>query len=92
MSTREGVGVSGQGTIGYSLNQNWLNENTLSYINNFGDHSVSAVVGATFQENIFENVSASSQGYTNDILQENNLDGAEVYNRPYSSRLYSNIR
>jgi len=86
MSTREGVGVSGQGTIGYSLNQNWLNENTLSYINDFGDHSVSAVVGATFQENMFENVSASSQGYTNDILQENNLDGAEVYNRPNSSK------
>ncbi len=86
MSTREGVGDSGVGTIAYSLNQNWLNENTLSYVNDFGDHSVSAVVGATFQENIFEDVSASSQGFTNDILQENNLDGGEVYNTPYSSK------
>ena len=86
MSTSEGVGTSGQGTIEYGLNQNWLNENTLSYINNYGDHSVSAVVGATFQENIFEDVSASSQGYTNDILQENNLDGGQVYNQPFSSK------
>jgi TonB-linked SusC/RagA family outer membrane protein len=86
MSTREGVGAKGRGTIGYSLNQNWLNENTLSYINEFGDHSISAVVGATYQENNFENVSASSQGYTNDILEENNLDGGEVYNRPFSSK------
>ncbi len=86
MSTSEGVGTSGQGTIEYGLNQNWLNENTLSYINDFGDHSVSAVVGATFQENIFEDVSASSQGYTNDILQENNLDGGQVYNQPFSSK------
>ncbi len=86
MSTSEGVGVSGQGTIEYGLNQNWLNENTLSYINDFGDHSVSAVVGATFQENIYEYVLASSQGFTNDILQENNLDGGQVYNRPGSSK------
>ncbi|MDB4583059.1 TonB-dependent receptor [Draconibacterium sp.] len=86
MSTREGVGASGVGTIAYSLNQNWLNENTLSYINDFGDHSVSAVVGATFQENYFESVSASSQGYTNDILQENNLDGGSVYNQPNSGK------
>ncbi|HUX55341.1 MAG TPA: TonB-dependent receptor [Bacteroidales bacterium] len=86
MSTTEGVGTSGQGTIEYGLNQNWLNENTLSYINNFGEHSVSAVVGATFQENIYEYVSASSQGFTNDILQENNLDGGQVYNKPLSSK------
>ena len=86
ISTSEGVGVSGQGTIQYGLNQNWLNENTLSYINNFGEHSVSAVIGATFQENLFEGVSASSQGFTNDILQENNLDGGAVYNQPTSSK------
>ncbi|MFN2396481.1 MAG: SusC/RagA family TonB-linked outer membrane protein [Bacteroidales bacterium] len=86
MSTTEGVGASGQGTIEYGLNQNWLNENTISYINNFGEHSVSAVVGATFQENIYDYVSASSQGFTNDILQENNLDGGQVYNQPFSSK------
>lgn len=86
MSTYAGAGVSGRGTIEYSLSQNWLNENTLSYINSFGEHSVSAVIGATFQENIFEDVSASSQGFTNDILQENNLDGGQVYNQPFSSK------
>ena len=86
MSTREGVGVSGRGNIGYNLNQNWLNENTLSYINDFGENSVSAVIGATFQENLYEGFSASSQGFTNDILQENNLDGGQVYNQPSSGK------
>jgi len=85
-NTNEGQGSKGRGTIRYNLNQNWLNENTLSYINEFGDHSVSAVAGATFQENIFEYVSGSSQGFTNDILQENNLQGAETYNSPESGK------
>ncbi|KJF42842.1 TonB-dependent receptor [Draconibacterium sediminis] len=85
-NTNEGQGSNGRGNIRYNLNQNWLNENTLSYINEFGDHSVSAVVGATFQENIFEYVSGSSQGFTNDILQENSLQGAETYNSPQSGK------
>jgi TonB-linked SusC/RagA family outer membrane protein len=84
--TNEGQGTKGYASVGYNLNQNWLNENTLSYVNEFGEHSVSAVIGATFQENIFENVSGSSQGFTNDILQENSLEGAETYNSPQSSK------
>ena len=85
-NTNEGQGSNGNATIRYNLNQNWLNENTLSYINEFGDHSVSAVAGVTYQENIFEYVSGSSQGFTNDILQENSLQGAETYNSPYSGK------
>jgi TonB-linked SusC/RagA family outer membrane protein len=85
-NTNEGQGQNGVGTIRYNLNQNWLNENTLSYVNEFGNHSVNAVVGATFQENIYEYVLASSQGFTNDILQENSLQGAETYNTPGSGK------
>ena len=85
-NTNEGQGSNGSGTIRYNLNQNWLNENTLSYINEFGDHSVSAVVGVTYQENIFEYVSGSSQGFTNDVLKENSLQGAETYNSPGSGK------
>ncbi len=85
-NTNEGQGSNGSGTILYNLNQNWLNENTLSYINEFGDHSVSAVVGVTYQENIFEYISGSSQGFTNDVLKENSLQGAEIYNSPESGK------
>ncbi|MCY1721184.1 TonB-dependent receptor [Prolixibacteraceae bacterium Z1-6] len=85
-NTNEGQGSNGNGTIRYNLNQNWLNENTISYLNVFGEHSVSAVAGVTYQENIFEYVSGSSQGFTNDILQENNLQGAETYNSPQSGK------
>ncbi|MEE4287338.1 MAG: TonB-dependent receptor [Mariniphaga sp.] len=85
-NTNEGQGSNGNATIRYNLNQNWLNENTLSYVNEFGSHSVSAVAGATFQENIFEYVSGSSQGFTNDILKENSLQGAETYNSPQSGK------
>ncbi len=85
-NTNEGQGSKGFGNIGYDLNQNWLNENTLSYINEFGAHSVSAVAGATFQENIHEDVAGSSQGFTNDILKENSLEGGEIYNSPQSGK------
>ncbi len=85
-NTNEGQGSNGVATIRYNLNQNWLNENTLSYVNEFGAHSVSAVAGATFQENIYEYVLGSSQGFTNDILQENSLQGGETYNSPESGK------
>src|SRR5690606_20359606 len=42
---------NGEASLGRSIGNTWLNENTLSYINNFGSrHSVNAVVGYTMQQ------------------------------------------
>lgn len=65
---------------------NWLNENTLTYsgtINN--NHTINLLAGATFQRNRDEGLSASSQGFVNNVLQYNNLGSGSVYNRPGSS-------
>lgn len=38
---------------------NWLNENTLNYQRDFGDHRVDLLAGVTFQKNRFENLGGS---------------------------------
>ncbi|MDR8389801.1 TonB-dependent receptor [Aliifodinibius sp. S!AR15-10] len=45
---------------------NWLNENTLSYNNEFGIHRVDAVAGVTYQEFVFENMGGSRQNFPGD--------------------------
>lgn len=42
---------NGEASLGKTVGNTWLNENTLSYINNFGGrHSVNAVLGYTLQQ------------------------------------------
>lgn len=73
-------------SISDAMYTNWLNENTLTYsktINN--NHTFNLLAGATFQRNRDEGLSASSQGFVNNVLQDNNLGSGAVYNRPGSS-------
>lgn len=71
--------------IGDNTYTNWLNENTLSYNKSFNeDHSISAVGGITFQRNVAEVLSASSQGFVNNVLQDYDLGTGAVYNQPGS--------
>ncbi len=65
---------------------NWLNENTLTYTKTINsDHSFNLLAGATFQRNRDEGLSASSQGFVNNVLQYNNLGSGSVYTQPGSS-------
>jgi len=82
----EGSGVA-SATINSGYTTNWLNENTLSYTREIlPGHSLSVLGGITFQENFFEGLSASSQQYVNNVLEENALGAGAVYNQPSSSR------
>lgn len=82
----EGSGVA-SATINSGYTTNWLNENTLSYTRGIlPGHSLSVLGGITFQENFFEGLSASSQQYVNNVLEENALGAGAVYNQPSSSR------
>ena len=73
------------GSISDGTYTNWLNENTLSYNKTLNEnHSIGAVGGVTFQRNVAENLSASSQGFVNDVLQDYDLGTGAVYNRPES--------
>ena len=72
-------------TVASHFNTNWLNENTLNYFKNFkNNQSLNVLAGVTFQKNHYEGVSGSSQGFVNDILQENSLQSGAVYNAPTS--------
>ncbi|WPP51800.1 TonB-dependent receptor [Catalinimonas niigatensis] len=70
---------------GYTTN--WLNENTLRWDKQLAQgHSLSVLGGITFQQNIFEDLSASSQEFVNNVLEENALGSGAIYNQPTSSR------
>jgi len=51
-----------------------INDNTLDYQKDFGNHAFGALVGATFQRRQAENSVVSGTGYANDLLK--NLQGA----------------
>lgn len=72
-------------TGGYTTN--WLNENTLRWDKKIADnHSFSVLGGVTFQQNLYEGVTASSQDYVNDVLKENGIGAGAVYNQPSASK------
>lgn len=82
----QGKGNGGLGQVSSMLSTTWLNENTLSYNKQINqDHALNLLAGITFQGNRTEFVSASSQGFVTDALQENSLQSGAVYNTPVTS-------
>jgi len=71
--------------ISDAMYTNWLNENTLTYSKTINSiHTFNLLAGATFQKNRDEGLSASSQGFVNNVLGFNNLGAGSVYNQPTS--------
>lgn len=55
----------------------WQTENFLTYDRTFSeDHDVTALLGASWSEETYENVSASAQGFSDDAYGYNNLGAA----------------
>ncbi|WKN30655.1 TonB-dependent receptor [Porifericola rhodea] len=87
----ESGGVA-QADISSGNTTNWLNENTLSWNKEINsDHSISLLGGITFQQNVYEGLSASSQEFVNNVLGENSLGSGSVYNQPSSSKTQWNL-
>ncbi|WP_447640109.1 MULTISPECIES: SusC/RagA family TonB-linked outer membrane protein [Chitinophagaceae] len=65
---------------GYAYKGTWLGrdflfEPTINYNSSFSkDHSVTAVVGYSYQYHVEESFNASNKGFTNDLFQDNNLN------------------
>jgi TonB-linked SusC/RagA family outer membrane protein len=55
------------------LNNNVLNENTISYKNNWGKHNFDAIYGITFQDLWSSSLTGSGDGYFIDAIEENDL-------------------
>jgi TonB-dependent starch-binding outer membrane protein SusC len=63
-TTAQGAGSNGLGNANTVQDVNWLNENVLSYSKTFSDeHSISALVGASFQESTQNTILASASGF-----------------------------
>ncbi|MCG8687982.1 MAG: SusC/RagA family TonB-linked outer membrane protein, partial [Desulfobacterales bacterium] len=63
---------------GYAKIETWktvnlLNENTVTYVKEIGKHRFNALAGATIQHSESENLWASADGFTNDLLEYNKL-------------------
>lgn len=73
-------------SISNNASYNWLNENTINYTKQINENNfISFLGGVTFQQDISEGFNASSEGFVNDVLEENNLGAGAVYNQPGSS-------
>ncbi|GAB5554883.1 MAG: TonB-dependent receptor [Saprospiraceae bacterium] len=71
---------AGAGRAQYNLQNRVQNriisDNTISYNEQFGNHGLNILAGATFQRRSAENSNISGSGFTNDLLK--NLQGATI--------------
>lgn len=70
---RTSTGLGGYAKIQTNNAQSILNENTVTYGKEFGDHSIKVLGGFTMQHISNESTSMSAQGFPNDVLEYNNL-------------------
>ena len=75
-----GMANNGRAELSSSRYFEWLNENTLNYKKVVDKHSFNVLVGYTFQNADYENVSASGQNFASDILTYNDLGAAQQTN------------
>ncbi|PJJ83059.1 SusC/RagA family TonB-linked outer membrane protein [Mucilaginibacter auburnensis] len=83
-SIYEGSLTRGQAGRGSLESYSWLNENTLTYDKNWGDHTINVLGGFTQQSFSRENFTASSQNFVTDELGYNSLQGGSTLIAPTS--------
>jgi TonB-linked SusC/RagA family outer membrane protein len=70
---RKVEGVGGFARIRTNNGRSILNENTITYGKEFGDHSVKVLGGFTMQHISNETTDMSAEGFPNDVLEYNNM-------------------
>ncbi len=78
------IGVNG--SIAYSPNTTWINENMLTYKNSFGDHHLTVTADFSEQGNKSSYTAQSGNNLPNEDLGLDGLDLGTVTNSVYSSR------
>jgi TonB-linked SusC/RagA family outer membrane protein len=84
-SLYEAYTVNGSASVGTKFTNTFLNENTLTYTQKFGVHSLTALAGFTQQSYKSENAIASAQGFVSDLLTYNNLSSGSLSVTPFST-------
>jgi len=67
--TDAGQGVNGYGFSNYGQTQNLITKSYMDYLNNFGDYSVSAVLGTEFQKTSVDNTWVDGERFPTDDLK-----------------------
>ncbi len=75
----------GNASVSTAQTISYLNENTISYIRDFGKHGISAVAGFTYQDYERTSLGGSGTGFLSDIIETGNLGSAATPGIPSSS-------
>ncbi len=70
------INSTGSASVSTTQNISLLSENTVSYNKTFGDHSLSAVAGFSYQNNITTTLNGSGTGFLSNVEQTYDLQGA----------------
>lgn len=89
-------GTGGDADVTFGKTTGFLNENTITYTKDFGDHSLKVLAGYTMQKDVFSNVEAGGAGYANDAVTFNSLSlgadaGRNVVGSSYRQRTFESI-
>lgn len=78
-------GQNGFASVNNSRETFWSNENYFTYNGSFGNaHDLNATLGFSWQENNFNNIGISSQNFTTDFFQYNNIGAGSQQNPGFS--------
>ncbi|MDC6405028.1 MULTISPECIES: SusC/RagA family TonB-linked outer membrane protein [Maribacter] len=86
VNTRLGRDNAGELTLANRNSGNILNENLLTYNNQFGKHFVDAVVGYTYQKEVNKFFSSTTRGITAASVDQATLQGGPDILTPFSNR------
>lgn len=89
--TDRGNSRNGEGYQGFRKDASYLNENTITYNNEFGNHALNVLGGYTWQVFHYTAFNAGSTNYTTDLYQANNLGAGTTYAAPGSDKNQSQL-
>ena len=89
-------GIGGKADVAFGRSTGFLNENTLTYTKDFGEHSLKVLAGYTMQKDTYTDVNAGGAGYANDVVTFNSLSlGADaarnIIGSDYRQRTFESI-
>ena len=89
--TLKAVNSSGYASVNTNQFTSLLSENTATYMNTIGRHSVTAMVGMTYQDFLSKGLGGSGTGFLSDATETYNLASASAPGIPSSYYSFSNL-
>lgn len=84
-TTRNFINSQGSASVSTVQSRSLLSENTVSYVKAFGKHSLSSVVGFTYQDFLNTSLTGSGNGFLSDVTETANLGSANIPGIPGTS-------